>query len=373
MKTKLTKNEIEFIENEMGYEFNKPELLTQAFTEKSLGVESNIPYNDVLKLMGESAINVIVMKSASESLNFEIGEERIINIFDNYNEVKELISKCNCRTIEQFIEEQFVQRYLSEYVLSISITEKGFENLILMSKGDVKNEVYKQARIKSELFKAIIGAIAIDSEWNFTIIEDVFFELLDDKVVKQIINKSEDDVVIFHKWHFKHYKDAPNYIYEEIGSHIYKCIMKLVIDNQELVFEGEGPKKFAKKMCCREIVNYLQGHKLLSNNSEIARLINGFTEDNAVNILQMLAQKKLIDEPIYSFNTTYDENGNPIWECSINLGVRLIETNKFYLFPPYVKSVKKEAKKFVAYFALVSIKNVLDSNDEFEIISKKGE
>ena len=110
-----------------------------------------------------------------------------------------------------------------------------------------------------------------------------------------------------------------------------------------------------------------------SGKSTLARLINGFSKENAVNILQMLAQKKLIDEPIYSFNTTYDENGNPIWECSINLGVRLIETNEFYLFPPLVKSVKKEAKKFVAWHALIFIKKVLDSNDEFEIISKKGE
>ena len=53
--------------------------------------------------------------------------------------------------------------------------------------------------------------------------------------------------------------------------------------------------------------------------------------------------------------------------------MRLIETNEFYLFPPYVKSVKKEAKKFVAYFALQSIKKVLNNNDEFEIISVKGE
>jgi Zn finger protein HypA/HybF involved in hydrogenase expression len=33
----------------------------------------------------------------------------------------------------------------------------------------------------------------------------------------------------------------------------------------------------------------------------------------------------------------------------------------------------EEAKKFVAWHALIFIKKVLDSNDEFEIISKKGE
>lgn len=369
IKTTLTGNEVNFIESELQYEFNNLNLLQQAFTEKSLGIEQKVPYNDVLKQVGDSVIKTLVMKMASEGLNFQMSDETIYNIFNDYNEVKEIISRMGFNSIEQFIEEQFTKRYASDDVLSKSIEEKTFENLILMSKGDAINNVNQQTNIKVNLFKSIIGAIAVDSEWNFDVIEEVFDNLLDQNTIMQYINPKLDEVTMFHKWYFKEFKEAPVYEFIEKENNNFECILKFNFNGKELVFKAEGSKKLAKQLCCKVVIKYLEKNNYLSKNNEIAKVIDKLNPDTAINKLQMLFQKGLIPEPVYEFNTSYDENGNPVWECALQLGIKIISTDQTFQFEIKKHSVKKEAKKDVAFFALINIQQFLEYNEEFEIYS----
>ena len=46
-------------------------------------------------------------------------------------------------------------------------------------------------------------------------------------------------------------------------------------------------------------------------------IIGKITVDDAVNQLQMLYQKKLIEEPVYTFNKDgIGDDGNPLWQCN---------------------------------------------------------
>ena len=109
--------------------------------------------------------------------------------------------------------------------------------------------------------------------------------------------------------------------------------------------------------------------KYLDKNNEITKVIEKLNPNNAVDKIQMLFQKGLIPEPVYEFNTSYDENGNPVWECTLKLGIKIISTDQLLQFEIRKHSVKKEAKKDVAFFALINIQQLLEYEEEFEIYS----
>ena len=58
---------LEFIQEQLEYEFDEPKLLRQAFTRKSYSEEHNGAYhNEVLEFYGDKALEFIVMKKLSE-------------------------------------------------------------------------------------------------------------------------------------------------------------------------------------------------------------------------------------------------------------------------------------------------------------------
>ena len=62
------KNEIlRFIQEQIEYEFDEPELLRQAFTRKSYSEEHNGEYqNEILEFYGDKALEFVVMKKLAE-------------------------------------------------------------------------------------------------------------------------------------------------------------------------------------------------------------------------------------------------------------------------------------------------------------------
>ena len=43
----------------------------------------------------------------------------------------------------------------------------GFQSYLCLNESDKQNEVYNSSHVQEDLFEAIIGAVAIDSKWNF--------------------------------------------------------------------------------------------------------------------------------------------------------------------------------------------------------------
>ena len=42
-----------------------------------------------------------------------------------------------------------------------------------MGQSDIKNEVQKSASVNEDLFEAIVGAVAVDCDWDFKVIDKV--------------------------------------------------------------------------------------------------------------------------------------------------------------------------------------------------------
>ncbi len=58
------------------------------------------------------------------------------------------------------------------------IEELGFAALLLMSKSDIKNKVIDEMSVKEDVFEAIIGAVVLDSGWDFSTVQSVVEAML---------------------------------------------------------------------------------------------------------------------------------------------------------------------------------------------------
>ena len=58
-------------------------------------------------------------------------------------------------------------------MLSARIDELGFTDFLIMGKGDRKINAQNDIHVKEDLFEAILGAVAIDSDWDMQSMQDV--------------------------------------------------------------------------------------------------------------------------------------------------------------------------------------------------------
>lgn len=57
--------------------------------------------------------------------------------------------------------------------LARRIDELGFAEFLIMGNGDIQNNVAEEKSVKEDLFEAILGAVAKDSEWDFEKLQQV--------------------------------------------------------------------------------------------------------------------------------------------------------------------------------------------------------
>ena len=150
-KTKLT-----LIQKTIGYQFNNENLLRQAFTRKSFASINKQQNNEVLEFYGDRVLNFIVIKEfynkyGSIDNNLELVSSKT---------VKEL-SSCNVELIRNT-------------TLAQQIVNLKFTNFIRVR---YKSE-RKSIKYRADLFEAILGAVAVDSNWNLPSLETVYRNMM---------------------------------------------------------------------------------------------------------------------------------------------------------------------------------------------------
>ena len=231
--------------------------------------------------------------------------------------------------------------------LASAIEKLGIHKYLLMSKGDVKNNVQNEAHVKEDLCEALFGAIAIDSGWNIEVLEKVI-----DKVINlnhSVINGVEDgtDYVSFvHNWHQKQYGTEPAYKFNDNSDDkIFTC--ELYLYGYGEYFDGFGySKKEAIKLCAKRAYDFISQKE--GNYKNIIGVIGSFSLNDAVSKLQMLKDKKMINTLDFIFREIPAQpggNGNPSWECEC-----LVNGTSYC--GSYCSDKKVDAKKAAAYSAL---------------------
>ena len=219
----MTPNELDVIQEKIGYEFNEHYLLTQAFTRRSFASENqNYEDNEKLEFVGDKVLDFIVVKKLAKEYSF-VGRSLVQSMASI--EMGEKPSRENLEEKSNFefaytenemteIKKQIVQTDF----LSNAIEALGIEKYLIMGRGDVKMGVQNEPHVKEDLFEAIIGAVAIDCGWNMEILERVVEKMLNlSYYIKNGVDGGIDYVSYLREWHMKEYGREPEYKYISFG------------------------------------------------------------------------------------------------------------------------------------------------------------
>ena len=325
------------IENKIGYTFTNKTLLKQAFTRSSYAKEHYVESNEVLEFIGDSILGMIVTKHLANRY------ETVFELSPN-----EFICELN-------------EAELSEYKISLVersslaiATEKAeLHNYLLMGNNDIANNVQNQASVKEDLLEAILGAIAIDSNWNFKVLENVVEKLID---INSRLESTEEHETEYKKQLSEklntnaQFKETPSICKNLKYGYLITLGDSLL---GEECFGYGNTKNGAMKMAANRALKI--SHEIGNRASIVKNAVGDPDPDRAINQLQELFQKKIIPEPKYTFTQMNKvQTGNPLWSCSCSIEGVFTPT----MLP--TENSKNKAKKEAAYDAinyLVGINN----------------
>ncbi|SDJ71221.1 ribonuclease-3 [Lachnospiraceae bacterium G41] len=353
------------IQAQLGYKFKKPDLLFQAFTRKTYALENGGADNEILEFVGDRALDIIVTKVLMDEYGYFTEDTEDYDQREDDNEFFSNLSEGELTELKK--------RLVQKRTLADRIDRLGWNKYLILGKGDEQNNIQKKASVKEDLFEAIIGAVTIDSNWNFEEIEEVVNLMLDPKEELKD-EESINYVSLVHDWYVSFYGELPKfecklnpgwenmmavgnttgrYIcettlgpYETKGWGSYPDIM---VTHPGQSFWGFGNSKSeARRDLCYKIYDYIKKNGLLTTMRDE---IDNPNKDEAINQLEILARRGYFSIPIYSFKEVYDKDGNPIWNAKCQIEEYSVTMNA-------KASSKKEAKKKAAFKML---KYVLES------------
>lgn len=361
-----------FIQEQIGYRFKNSNLLEQAFTRRSYSEENGGENNEVLEFFGDKVLDFIVVKLFSEWYgNNDKARNNNQSFFSVYSasfpsassRMGEYQSKYDEGTLTEF-----KKMLVSRQTLSQKIYDLDLERFLLLGKSDEKNDARNKDSVREDLLEAILGAVAIDSDWNITDLQNVVEVMLD---THQFISGDYfiDDIV---EWTIKKYRCTPVFCYSGFGVSIplgpYTILDKslqypytahpnhchLILGDYAYSFWAKGNSRGeAKYNACKCAYEHLQKNDLLFT---ITDEIEEPTEQMAINQLEILARRGYFELPEYKYTETHDKNGNPKWQVACMID----DVDKMF---NATDSSKKKAKKRAAFKMLNYVLEIYDKED----------
>ena len=343
---------LEMIQGQIGYSFKNTDLLQQAFIRRSYSKENGGENNEVLEFIGDKVLDFIIVKKLAEKYGFFANE---CEDYDSHEDWNEFISEHSEGKLTE-IKKKLVCREM----LASRIRIFGFQYELIMGKSDSDQNVYERDSVQEDLFEAIIGAVALDSNWNIDALITVVDLMLEpDYYLENGFDEEENYVVLLQQWYQKKYNRIPIYVFRQTGGFPYagkygKYVCELGLYPLEDGFwDVKDTKSEARMAVAKQAYEYLEENDLLYDWIDEV----GKPEiDRAINQLQELYQKGYIGEPRYIFAENYDSYGNPVWRCECH-----VDSQENYWWGEY--SSKKQGKKAVAYDMLCDLLDWED-NDE---------
>lgn len=205
-------------QQKLGIEFNNPGLLKQAFVHRSYINENKglgMEHNERLEFLGDAVLELVVTDF----------------LYKEYPEVDEGI----------------LTAYRSALVRTESISqaarEMGMNELLLLSKGESKDEGKARDYILANTFEAFVGAVYLDSGYEAAhrVIAQTLFEN-----IKQVISEGswKDPKSLFQEHAQEHLGETPRYeLISAVGpDHDKQFVMAVFVGDKEIA-KGTGNSK----------------------------------------------------------------------------------------------------------------------------------
>ena len=152
--------DLRLIQDKIGYSFQNEDLLEQAFVRRSYSKEEGGEHNEVLEFIGDKVLDFIVVKLLVEKYGSMTSD---YDGFDGVEDFDEFISEYPESDLTE-IKKMLVEKKM----LANRIDILDFSNFLIMGQGDIKQHAERSPSVKADLFEAIIGAVAVDCNWNIT-------------------------------------------------------------------------------------------------------------------------------------------------------------------------------------------------------------
>lgn len=285
------------IENAIGYDFINENLLRQAFTRRAFAIEYGLSgCSEELEFLGDSIISTVVTRAIYKNLA-DVDSDKTDAPFQSGRYKEGDFSK---------IRTSFT---CGEY-LSKCARDKGFENYILYGSSETKTDSALEDAIE-----AVVGAVAVDSQWNWDKLETVVDNLLCLQLHNPDSLLKDTHYDIFNSWHQRHFGFIPEYkVFGGNGE--YDCIMRFRIpendrgiDTYQKVSCDGGTRSKAREGAAFKAYCFVIDNRLWTElkNAELEPEL-----EESINQLQELYQKKYVTEKAkYEFSLITD-----FWACS---------------------------------------------------------
>ena len=373
----MAQNEwIHDVEKQIGYKFNNLDLLQQAFVRKTYALENGGGDNEILEFIGDRALEFVITKFLMEENGYLASETDDYDEDDDWKEYYSDLSEGELSELKK--------RLVQKRTLAKRTELWGWDKHLILGEGDKKNKIGESESVKEDLFEAIIGAVAVDSNWNIDAIQTVVELALDPESELE-----EDDslnyVSLIQNWYSSYYGEKPNFEVKEVDNNSWN----------NLYFDSQNRGRFSCELMLRDIyiprtysttdyisnwnagvlmrtstrlINYgdsksearrnlcMVAYEILGEQGLLHTIrdeIKNPNKDEAINQLETLSRRGYFSLPAYSFKEVYDQDGNPIWSAKCQIAEYSVEMNA-------KASSKKEAKKKAAFKML---KFVLKSED----------
>ena len=332
------------IESILDYTFTDKSLLEQAFTRSSYAEEYGGEDNEVLEFIGDKALDLAVVRLLTDAFGDYDEDGYFVTSKDEGQLTEMKAALVNSDSLAEAIERLGLDKYL-----------------IL---GDSDQKVTKS--MKEDLFEAIIGAIALDCDWDFdTILEEVDFLLHSSDFINNVIN-NKNFVGELQERLTK--EGCGHAIYTYWQKNTSKGIMWMChgqVDHYKVEVDALGnSKKEARQSAAKILLENIYGLDDVYEEETAYGIIGEPDRENALQQLNQLVQHNYISKPTYKFECNYDSDGNPIWTCKC----RVNEIKEYYFVNHDNCSNSKKAAQKDAVYSLLDylVSEEDDCDDEYD-------
>ena len=151
---------LEEVQSKIYYFFNNIDLLLQAFTRSSYSAQFGGENNEVLEFIGDKVLDMYVTKIIADNFGFMKSQS------DYYDEEEDNDEYCIVAHHNEGDFTELRKTIVNNKTLAKRIDKLGFAKYLYLGDSDLDNNVVNQEKVKADLFEAILGAIAIDCDWN---------------------------------------------------------------------------------------------------------------------------------------------------------------------------------------------------------------
>ena len=159
------------IAEKTGYAIRSRHILNQIFRRSSLAAEIGKGSNEIFEFIGDQVFSFYVVKLVSARCGALGPNGYAFRIRENhFTQIKQAL--LNNESFAKIIDQWDIAKYL------------------LVNKSDIRNNVANETKVKADLLEAVIGAIAIESNWDPEILETAVSKVLNlDEAIRTMIEQ----------------------------------------------------------------------------------------------------------------------------------------------------------------------------------------